>query len=188
MTLKTSSLFMPVAAILAAAVVAPAPAQQGWQRYTQNGLSAEFLGEPERFDKWTDIAKGRVIQLTETRRDGAGDLKAFYFLQAVIADQPYDAGAKIAGDIAEAKGGGDVAVSKEFVSQRALKPSEMPLPGMRGTELVYRYGGFGGGGQLETARNMYVGNKWLSVSVRHGEGDDHAAERARFFRSVTWQP
>ncbi len=180
----------PLHVILPAALVfAAAPAQQSWQRYTQpTGLSAEFPGEPERFDKWTDIAQGRVIQLTATMRNGAGDFRAYYFLQAVIADKPYNVDAKIAGDIAEAKGGGDAAVSKEFVSQRVLKPSEMPVPGMRGTELVYRYMGFGSdGSQIEVARNMYVGNKWLSVSVRHFE-NDKSWPRDRFFNSVTWRP
>ena len=180
------SLILPVATILAA----PAPAQQSWQRYTQpTGLSAEFLGEPERFDKWTDIAQGRVIQLTHTGRNASGDFRSYYFLQAVIADKPYDVDAKIAQDIAEAKNGGDAAVSKSFVSQRALKPSEMPLPGMRGTELVYRYGSrFDPDGlQIEVSRNMYAGNKWLSVSVRHFE-KDKSWPHDRFFNSVTWRP
>lgn len=171
------------------ALIAVAPAQQSWLRYTQpTGLSAEFLGEPERFDEWTSIAKGRVIQLTHTGRNAAGDFRSYYLLQAVIADKPYNVDAKIAADIAEAKGGGDAAVAKEFVSARALKPSEMPLPGMRGTELVYRYSSFGGDGmQIEVARNMYVGNKWLSASVRHYE-KDKSWPRDRFFNSVRWAP
>lgn len=179
------SLVLPIATIL----VAAAPAQQSWQRYTRpTGLSAELPGEPERFDQWTDIAQGRVIQLNHTGRDASGDFRAFYFLQAVIADKPYNVDAKIAAHIAEAKGGGDAAVDKEFVSQRALRPSEMPLPGMRGTELVYRYSGFGADGpQIEVSRNMYVGNKWLSVSVRHFESD-RSWPHDRFFNSVTWRP
>lgn len=175
--------------VAAAALVAVAPMQLSWQRYTQpTGLSVELPGEPERFDKWTSIAQGRVIQLNHTGRNAAGDFRSFYFLQAVIADKPYDVDAKIAKDIAEAKGGGDAAVAKEFVSERALKPSEMPLPGMRGTELVYRYSSFGGDGmQIEVARNMYVANKWLSVSVRHFE-KDKGWPRDRFFNSVRWAP
>ena len=182
------SLIVPVVAMLA--TTATASAQQSWQRYSQGGLSAEFLGEPEPFDKWTDIAKGRVIQLTHMQRDAARDFKAYYFLQAVIADKPYNVDAKIAKDIVDAKGGGDSVVSKQFVSQRALKPSEMPLPGMRGTELVYLYGSAfdGGDTQLETSRNMYVGNKWLSVSLRHRQNEKHDSQRARFFQSVTWRP
>jgi hypothetical protein len=178
-------LILPVAALFAQAPTL----QQGWQRYTQpTGLSAELPGEPERFDKWTDIAQGRVIQLTYTGRNASQDFRAFYFLQAVIADQPYNVDAKIAGDIAEAKSGGDAAVGKEFVSQRTLKASEMPLPGMRGTELVYRYTGFGSdGSQIEVSRNMYLGNKWLSVSVRHFE-TDKSWPHQRFFDSVTWRP
>ncbi|RYG36973.1 MAG: hypothetical protein EON93_04370, partial [Burkholderiales bacterium] len=127
-------LILPVAAL-----IGTAPAQQSWQRYSQpTGLSAELPGTPERFDAWTDIAKGRVIQLTYTARNPSFEFQAYYFLQAVIADQPYDVDAKIAAHIAQAKGGGDAAVAMDFVSQRALKPSEMPLPGMRGIELVYR--------------------------------------------------
>jgi len=173
----------------AAMLVAVAPAQQSWQRYTQpTGLSAEFPAEPERFDKWTDIAKGRVIQLTRTMPKEFGDFKAYYFLQAVIADQPYNVDAKIAAEIAQAKGGGDAAVSQEFVSQRALRPSEMPLPGMRGIEIVTRSMSFGSDEpQIEVARSMYVGNKWLAVSVRHFE-NDKSWPHDRFFNSVTWRP
>ena len=186
-TLTRLSLILPVVAMLA--TTATAAAQQGWQRYTQAGLSAEFLAEPERFDKWTAIAQGRVIQLTHMQNQGSSGFKAYYFLQAVIADKPYNVDAKIAEDIADAKGEGDSAVSKEFVSQRMLKPSEMPLPGMKGTELVYRYGStFGGDVQIETSRNMYLGNKWLSVSLRHKQNDRHDSQRARFFQSVTWRP
>ena len=178
-------LILPVIALVGAV-----PVQQGWQRYAQpTGLSAELPGTPERFDAWTSIAKGRVIQLTYTARSPSFDFQAYYFLQAVIADQPYDVNAKIAADIAEAKGGGDAAVAKDFVSQRALKPSEMPLPGMRGTELVYRYqSAFDDSGpQIEIARNMYVGNKWLSISVRHFEKDNRWPHD-RFFNSLTWAP
>lgn len=182
--MKYASLVLPVAAVIAVAASA-----QSWQRYTQpTGLSAEFTGEPDRFDKWTDIAKGRVIQLDRFTRDSSGSMVAYHFLQAVIADKPYDVAAELAARTAEAKGGGDAAVGKEFVSVRALKPSEMPLPGMQGTELVYRYlGGFGSGNQIETARNMYVGNKWLSVSVRYFEGDKNWSPQ-RFFDSVRWTP
>lgn len=180
----------PLAFLLpVAALVLPVTTQQSWQRYSQpTGLSAELPGDPERFDKWTDIAKGRVIQLTHTGRNASGDFRAYYFVQAVIADQPYNVDAKIAQHIAEAKGGGDAAVSKEFVSQRPLRPSEMPVAGMRGTELVYRYIGFGSdGSQIETSRNMYLGNKWLSLSVRHFE-KDRSWPHDRFFNSVTWKP
>lgn len=179
-------LILPVAALFAASAV---PVQQNWQRYTQpTNLSAELPGEPERVDVRNEAIRSRVIQLNHTGRDASGDFRSFYFLQVVIADQPFDVDAKIAQDIAEAKGGGDAAVSKAFVSQRALKPSEMPLPGMRGTELVYKYGAFGADGdQIETARNMYVGNKWLSVSVRHFE-KDRSWPKERFFNSVTWRP
>ncbi|WP_157073820.1 hypothetical protein [Sphingomonas soli] len=168
---------------------APAAQQLNWQRYTQpTGLSAEFPGAPDRFDKWTSIAQGRVIQLDFTGRNSNQDFRSYYFLQAVIADKPYDIDAKIAEHIAQAKGGGDAAVSKTFVSQRTLKASEMPLPGMRGIELTYRYGGFfGSGDQIEVSRNMYLGNKWLSYSVRHFEGDT-AWPRDRFFNSVRWAP
>ena len=48
---------------LAIAAAPVALAQAGWQRYANAGLSAEFPAEPDRFDKWTDIAKGRVIQM-----------------------------------------------------------------------------------------------------------------------------
>lgn len=181
-------LILPVAALLSASAT-PAQQQQSWQRYTQpTGLSAEFPGEPDRFDQWTDIAKGRVIQLDRFMRDAGGSMRAYYFLQAVIADKPYDVDAKIAANIADAKNGGDAAVGKSFVSQRALKPSEMPLPGMRGVELVYTYSSFGAdGAQVETSRNMYVGNKWLSVSVRHYE-NDRSWSKDRFFNSVSWRP
>lgn len=182
--MKPLHIVLPAAIMLIAAA-----APQGWQRYTQpTGLSAEFPGEPDRFDKWTDIAQGRVIQMDRFTRDGNGDMRAYYFLQAVIADKPYDVDAKIAADIAEAKGGGDAAVSKEFISERMLKPSEMPLPGMRGVELSYRYMAFTGDGpQIEVSRNMYVGNKWLSISVRHFE-NDKGWPRDRFFNSMTWRP
>lgn len=178
-------LILPVVALFAAA---PSQ-QQSWQRYTQpTSLSAEFPGEPDRFDQWTDIAQGRVIQLDRFMRDPGGDMRAYYFLQAVIADKPYDIDAKIAEHIAQAKGGGDAAVGKSFISQRPLKPSEMVLPGMRGIELVYSYTGFGAdGSQIETSRNMYIGNKWLSVSVRHFERDK-SWPKDRFFNSVTWRP
>ncbi|MFS2112181.1 hypothetical protein ACCC88_20990 [Sphingomonas sp. Sphisp140] len=179
-------LILPVAALLSASAV---PMQQSWQRYTQpTNLSAELPGAPERVDVRNEAIKSRVIQLNHTGRDANGDFRSFYFLQVVIADHPFDVDAKIAADIAEAKGGGDAAVGKTFVSQRALKPSEMPLPGMRGTELVYTYSGFGSdGNQIETSRNMYVGNKWLSVSVRHFE-KDRSWPKDRFFNSVTWRP
>lgn len=165
------------------------PAQQSWQRYTQpTALSAELPGDAERVDVRNEEIKSRVIQLNYTGRNASGDFRSFYFLQAVIADTPFDVDAKIAGDIAEAKSGGDAAVGKTFISQRPLKPSEMPLPGMRGTELVYAYSGFGADGrQIETSRNMYAGNKWLSVSVRHFE-KDQSWPKERFFNSVTWRP
>ena len=181
----------PLHLILPVAILATASdAQQlSWTRYTQpTGLSAELPGEPERFDKWTEMAQGRVIQLNHTGRNAARDFRSFYFLQAVIADKPYNVDAKLAEHVAQAKGGGDAAVSKQFVSQRALKATEMPLPGMRGVELVYRYSGFGSEGmQIEVARNMYVGNKWLSVSVRHYE-NEKGWPRDRFFNSVRWAP
>lgn len=181
-------LFIPFV-VLASSV----SAQQDWQRYTQpTGLSAEFPGEPERFDKWTDIAQGRVIELSrfmrETGEYGYDEMRAFYFLQAVIADKPYNIETEIKQQIVQAKGGGDAAVDKEFIGQRELKPSEMPLPGMRGIELSYRYTGFmGSSSQIEISRNMYLGNKWLSVSVRHIENDNRWP-RDRFFKSVMWKP
>jgi hypothetical protein len=177
------SFVLPVVAMIAAAPATP----QNWQRYSQpTGLSAEIPGQPERFDAWTDIAKGRVIQLNSTMRDGF-DFKAFYFLQAVIADNPYDVDKELKQRVAEVSGG-DAAASRSLVSQRALKPAEMPLPGMRGVEVVSRIYTFGGdGAQIEYSRNMYVGNKWLSVSVRHFE-TDNSWQRDRFFKSVTWKP
>lgn len=175
---------LPLAIIAAPAVLA----QAGWQRYTNAGLSAEFPAEPERFDQWTDIAKGRVIQLDRFVRNDAGDMQAYFFLQAVIADQPYDVDAKIKEEIAQRSGGGDAAVSSTLVSHRALRADEMLLPGMKGVETVTRYGAFGGDrDQIEISHSMYVGNKWLAVSVRHFEGDKRwPAER--FFKSVSWKP
>ena len=173
----------------AAIVLAPAAIAQGtWQRYaTATGLAAAFPAEPDRFDKWTDIAKGRVLQLDRFVRNDSGDMQAYFFLQAVIADQPYNVDAKLKEEIAQRSGGGDAAVSRELVSHRALRPDEMVLPGMKGVETVTRYGGFGGGGQIEISHSMYVGNKWLAVSVRHLEGDKRwSAER--FFKSVEWKP
>ncbi|WP_422057083.1 hypothetical protein [Sphingomonas sp.] len=171
------------------AVSATLPVQQNWQRYTQpTALSAELPGDAERVDVRNEEIRSRVIQLNYTGRDAAGDFSAFYFVQAVIGDTPFDVDKKIAEDIAQAKDGGDAAVSKRFISQRPLKPSEMPLPGMRGIELVYAYSGFGAGGdQIQTSRTMYVGNKWLTVSVRHFE-KDRSWPKDRFFNSVTWRP
>jgi len=170
-----------------AVLAASGAAQQNWRRYIQpTQLSAEFPGEPERFDKWTKVVQGRVTQLTYTGRSASGDFRARYFLQTVIADKPYDVEARIAGDIAEA--GGEAAAIKKRISQRSLKASEMPLPGMRGTEIGYRYKGFGADGPwIEVERNMYVGNKWLVVSVRHFE-NDKSWPRNRFFNSVKWAP
>lgn len=175
---------LPLLAILAAPV---AVAQTAWQRYTNAGLSAEFPAEPDRFDKWTDIAKGRVIQMDRFVRDSAGDMQAYFFVQAVIADKPYDVDAKLKEEIAQ-RSGGDAAVSSTLVSHRALRADEMILPGMKGVETVTRYGAFGGNSdQIEISHSMYVGNKWLAVSVRHFEGDKRwPAER--LFKSVRWNP
>jgi hypothetical protein len=166
-------------------------AQVAYKTYTAaTGLSAELPGELEPFDKWTDIAKGRVIQLTSTIREKKEgetfpDFKAYYFVQAVIADQPYDVDAKLKEMTADTS---DAAVSSDIISTRALKPSEMPLPGMRGVEIVKTYSAFGSDGdQVETSRNMFVGNKWLSVSVRHFENDNRWSAD-RLFKSVSWRP
>lgn len=174
----------------AAIVLTPAAIAQGtWQRYSAaTGLAAAFPAEPDRFDKWTDIAKGRVIQLDRFVRNDAGDMQAYFFLQAVIADQPYNVDAKLKEEIAQRSGGGDAAVSSKLISHRALRPDEMLLPGMKGIETVTRYAAFtGNGDQIEISHSMYVGNKWLAVSVRHFEGDKRwPAER--FFKSVEWRP
>ena len=64
----------------------------------------------------------------------------------------------------------------------------MPLPGMRGVETVKTYSAFGSdGNQVETSRDMFVGNKWLSVSVRHFETDKRWSAD-RLFKSVSWRP
>lgn len=179
----------PLLSVAMATAVLPAIAQQlNWARYNQpTGLSAEFPGEPERFDKWTPYAQGRVIQLEHTGRNTRGDFRSLYFLQAVIADKPYNVDAEIARAIAELKDGGDAAVSRTYITHRALKPTEMPLPGMRGVELVYRYGIMGSDPQITVDRRMYVGNKWLAISVRHFEADK-GWPRDRFFNSVRWAP
>lgn len=173
----------------AAIVLAPAAIAQGtWQRYsTATGLAAAFPAEPDRFDKWTDIANGRVIQLDRFVRDDKGDMQAYFFLQAVIADQPYNVDAKLKEEIVQ-RSGGDAAVSSTLVSHRVLRADEMVLPGMKGVETVTRYGAFGGDrDQIEISHSMYVGNKWLAVSVRYFEGDKRwPAER--FFKSVEWRP
>ena len=128
-----------------------------------------------------------MIQLDRTVRTASFEFRAYFFLQAVIADQPYDIDAKLKQHVAEANGG-DAAVSRVLISSRPLRPAEMPLPGMRGIEVVSRYLGFGSDGpQIVYSRNMYVGNKWLSVEVRHYE-NDKSWPRDRFFNSVTWKP
>lgn len=183
--MKIWNMLVPAAIVLAPAA---AVAQGAWQRYSAaTGLAAAFPAEPERFDKWTDIANGRVLQLDRFVRNDAGDMQAYFFLQAVIADQPYDVDAKLKQEIAQ-RSGGDAAVSSTLVSHRALRPDEMVLPGMKGVETVTRYGAFGGDrDQIEVSHSMYVGNKWLAVSVRHFEGDKRwPAER--FFKSVEWRP
>lgn len=184
--MKLWNMLVPAVIVLAPAA---AVAQGTWQRYSAaTGLAAAFPAEPDRFDKWTDIAKGRVIQLDRFVRNEAGDMQAYFFLQAVIADQPYDVDAKLKAEIAQRSGGGDAAVSSSFVSHRALRPEEMVLPGMRGIETVTRYGAFGSGSsQIEISHSMFVGNKWLAVSVRHFEGDKRWPA-ARFFKSVEWRP
>jgi hypothetical protein len=172
----------------AAVVFAPAAVAQGtWQRYsTATGLAATFPAPPERFDKWTDIAKGRVIQLTtDVRKDG--DLQGFLFLQAVIADKPYDVDAELKTQIAERSNGGDAAVARTLVSHRALRADEMVLPGMRGIETVTRYADVGLGAQIEVSHSMYAGNKWLAVSVRYFEGGTRLPVEG-FFKSVEWRP
>ena len=177
---------LPLAVLVAPAAIA----QATWQRYAiAGGLSAEFPAEPEKFDKWTDIAKGRVIQLTRTMpREFSDNFQAYLFLQAVIADRPYDVERKLKNELDQRSDGGDAAVSSELVSHRALKPAEMPLPGMRGIETVTRLDGFGSDrSQIEYSRSMVVGNKWLAVSVRHYEGDKNFPHD-RFFRSVRWAP
>jgi len=53
---------------------------------------------------------------------------------------------------------------------------------------VKTYSAFGSDGdQVETSRNMFVGNKWLSVSVRHFENDNRWSAN-RLFKSVSWRP
>lgn len=183
--MKLWNILVPAAIVLAPAAVA----QGAWQRYSAaTGLAAAFPAEPERFDKWTDIAKGRVLQLDRFVRNDAGDMQAYFFLQAVIADQPYNVEAELKETLAQRSGGGDAAVRSTLVSHRALRPDEMPLPGMKGIETVSRYGAFGSDrSQIEISHSMYVGNKWLAVSVRHFEGDKRwPAER--FFKSVEWRP
>lgn len=183
---------MRIWGIAAAAAVVAAPtvlAQGSWQRYVApTGLAATFPVQPNRFDKWTDIAKGRVIQLEEFARNDAGDMQAYFFLQAVIADAPYDVDAKLKQEIADRSGGGDAAVASKLLRHRPLRPEEMILPGMRGIETVTQYASFvSDKPQIEIARSMYVGNKWLTASVRYHEGDTRwPAER--FFKSVEWKP
>lgn len=75
-----------------------------------------------------------------------------------------------------------------MISKRPLRPGEMLLPGMRGVEVVRTYDTFGDGRtQIETSRNMVAGNKWLSYSVRHYQGDKRWPHD-RFFKSIGWQP
>ncbi len=182
---------LAVALVSWAAFATAASAQVGYQRYgAATGLSAELPGPVENFDDWTEIAKGRVIQITSTQREKVDgetwpQFRAYYFLQAVVADQPYDVEAKLK-EMQQVQS--DAAVASELISSRPLKPSEMPLPGMRGVETVVRMQSFDdGGGQIETARNMFVGNKWLSVSVRHFASDTRWSAD-RFFKSVAWKP
>ncbi|QIL03107.1 hypothetical protein G7078_10175 [Sphingomonas sinipercae] len=174
-----------------ALVASVASAQARYERYTApTNLAAELPGEIERFDKWTDIAKGRVIQLTSTVREQVpGDnwptFKAYYFVQAVIADQPYDIDAKMKELSAD---NSDAAASFELIGRRPLKPSEMPIAGMRGIETTRRISTFGSdGSQIERSRDMFGGNKWLSVSVRHFENDKRWSAD-RLFKSVSWRP
>jgi len=174
-----------------AVVASAASAQFTYARYTaRTNLAAELPGTIERFDKWTDIAKGRVIQLTSTiEEQEAGksfpSFKAFYFVQAVVADAPYNVDAKLKEMTAE---NSDSAASFELLSTRPLKPSEMPLPGMRGIQVTKRISTFGSdSSQIEIARDMFVGNKWLSVSVRHFENDKRWSAD-RLFKSVSWRP
>jgi len=174
-----------------ALIASASSAQVSYQNYTAGtGLSAELPGEIERFDQWTDIAKGRVIQLTSTieeKEEGQGwaSFKAYYFVQAVIADQPYDVDAKLREMVAVSSDG---AVSSDIISTRPLKPSEMPLDGMRGVEVVKRYQSFDAdSSQIETSHDMFVGNKWLSVSVRHFQSDSRWSPQ-RLFKSVDWRP
>ena len=173
-----------VAAVAIAAV--PAYAQTTWQRHSQpTGLTAELPGEPERFDEWTSIAKGRVIQLNSTIRNADFEMQAFFFLQAVIADKPYDVDAKLREFTTV---GGDALSGAKLISQRPLRPEEMLLPGMRGVEVVRTYDTFGNNRiQVEYSRNMVVGNKWLSYSVRYFQGDKRWPQD-RFFRSIGWKP
>ena len=180
---------LSVAVAITVLAVPIAVAQGAWKRYVApTGLAATFPVEPERFDKWTDIAKGRVIQLTQFVRDDRGDMQADFFLQAVIADTPYNIDAKLKEEIAELSNGGDAAVGKKLLRHRPLRADEMILPGMRGIETVTQYEAIGGNKpQIHISRSMYVGNKWLAVSVRYFEGDTRwPAER--FFKSVEWKP
>ena len=174
--------------ILAAVAVAavPAASAQTWQRHSQpTGLTAELPGTPERFDQWTDIAKGRVIQLNSTIRTADHDMEAFFFLQAVIADKPYDVDKKL-GEFTSTSA--DIASGATMISQRPLRPEEMLLPGMRGVEVVRTYDTYGNDRtQIEVSRNMVVGNKWLSYSVRHYKNDKRWPHD-RFFKSIGWKP
>lgn len=169
-----------------AVIAVPAASAQTWQRHSQpTGLTAELPGTPERFDKWTDIAKGRVIQLNSTIRSPDFEMQAFFFLQAVIADKPYDVDAKLREFMST---GGDALSGAKMISQRPLRPDEMLLPGMRGVEVVRTYDTYGNDRtQIEVSRNMVVGNKWLSYSVRHFQGDKRWPHD-RFFKSIGWKP
>jgi len=179
--MRTWGLFAAVAI-----TAAPAVAQTTWQRYSQpTGLTAELPGTPERFDEWTDVAKGRVIQLNSTIRKADFEMEAFFFLQAVIADKPYDVDAKLREFTST---GGDALSGATMISQRPLRPEEMLLPGMRGVEVVRTYDTFGNDRtQVEVSRNMIVGNKWLSYSVRHYKNDKRWPSD-RFFKSIGWKP
>ena len=173
-------------AAMATIAVPATVAQTAWQRYTQpTGLTAEFPAEPERFDGRNESVKGRLIQLKRTMRAASYDFEADFFLQAIIADKPYNVDAKLK-EFAAARG--SATSGEEMTSHRSLRPEEMPLPGMRGVEIVRTYGSFGESGtQVAYSRSMIVGNKWLTYSVRHYKSDKRWSHD-RFFKSIGWKP
>jgi len=170
-------------------VTSAASAQVRFNRYEAGGLSAELPGPGETSDNRVEGIKARVITLESTIEEPVAgktwpEFRAYYMVQGVIADEPYDVDAKLK-EMTEPRE--DAVISNRILSTRTLSPSEMPVPGMRGVERVMLLSGFGDGSeQIETSHDMFVGNRWLSVSVRHGTQDDRWSAEP-LFRSLTWE-
>jgi hypothetical protein len=168
-----------------AAPVAVAAGIAEWKRYSNDriGLSAEFPAQPEYFDKYSDYAKGVVVQLTWDEEDAQRNFKALYFLQHVQLPQSraYDADAILKAASADS---GDSAVSIRVVKVTPLRPAQMPLAGMKGVEVVRRLSsGFFDGDQIEVSRTMVKDGQRVDISLRYFE-KDRSQNLQRFLNSL----